>query len=244
MNLTLKKKIAREILVAIVSLGISGLAFLIGSLFDNSLSEKDRKTNEELKILESQIDSTITSFRTIPIVDSLYKIQFEFSSNYAKAFSTDNSKFTNYWFWENVRRSIDVKTFNFTLANDEVVKLISNPSEDNSESRRASLYVLKNTLSENYCKRWNCSFNCWMPLDSIKHEFARLAHDVSFEKYLSNGAWEKYSRLRVRYSNLEQDKIHQNLSHNNYKLEWGGLTFLICVIVLFGLRYFYYLMKL
>jgi hypothetical protein len=240
MKLTTKKKIAREIMIIIATLVLIGIAFMIGRYLDDKSDGEVQFVQSEIEKYDAEIDSTITEFRKNSNVDALYKVQKEFSYHYIQAITPYSEDQNNYAFWIKVRKSIGDNTFNFTYASDYVVDLIVDHSNLN-EPQRTHFNKL-NELLHDHC-RAKRNERCYLPSDSIKKEFAEFANDVRYEIYLSSETWDKYETLRAKHISSKETLAQLTVNLKNYEGILVTYTFLACIVLLFGLRYLYYLLR-
>jgi hypothetical protein len=240
MKLITKKKIAREIMIIIATLVLIGIAFMIGRYLDDKANGEVQFVQSEIEKCYAEIDSTITEFRKISNVDALYKLQSSFSYHYTQGLDPLSQDQSNYSFWINVRKSIEDNTFNFTYASDEIVDLICHNSELNEPQR--SHFAKLSELLKSHCSEKRNQW-CYLPCDSIKKEFAEFANDVRYEAYLPSETWEKYEKLRAKHISSQKSLAQLEKNLTDYEEIFVTYTFLTCILLLYGLRYLYYLLK-
>ena len=230
MNFKTKRIFARELLLVILSSVIYLLAFWFGMFLDNIEKKKNEKKADEINAYDSQIDNYLLEFRKNPKVDSIYKLQINFYSDYCKLSSINKLDNGNYFFWKNVRKSIADSTFNFTYANDEIIQKFDNQHE--SEHNKNIQNVL---YTQHYLKKSEYGID-W------KLEFKLFALNNNYEKYLSPLEWKNYQEIRERRVQLgETDYLYYSVNHNKSNFTEIALT--MCISILFLLRYLIYLIK-
>lgn len=230
MKLNTKKVFAREILLIIFSSLLCVLAFWIGGFVDNVQDKKEEKLYSEMLVCEKQIDNYHNKFFKIQQVDSIMKIQMIFYSEYSKFLNNDTLDQGNYFFWKNVRKSINDSTFHFTYAKDEMINLIRNNNEINL------------ILHENKRKRLNDE-TAYCFQNEIRNEFKLFALSNGYEKYISPYDWKTYQELREKKIELGIKKEKEERRNHNIDESFLEFAFLFCISVFFLLRYFYYLVK-
>jgi hypothetical protein len=240
MKLTTKKKLAREILAIIATLALIGVAFIIGRYLEDKANGEVRFVQSEIEKCYAEIDSAITEFRKNSNVDMLYKLQSSFSHHYIQGADPLSQDQSNYSFWINVRKSIEDNTFNFTYASDEIVDLIYDSSELN-EPQRTHFSKLNELLHDH--RRAKLNHQCYLPSDSIKKEFAEFADYVKYEAYLPSETWDKYETLRAKHIASQEALAQLQMNLKDYEEIFVTYTFLACILLLFGLRYLYFLLK-
>jgi hypothetical protein len=228
MKLTTKKIIAREFLMLLVSLFLCLLAYGLDLFLEKQNDESLQKKRNEVYKYESQIDTYLNAFRKNPKVDSLYKLQMEFYSNYHNAFNRNESESGNYFFWKNLRNSISDSTFNISYARDEVVSEIIRGENENTSKLKEILWNQKFKRTGNYF-----GYN----LVEDKFEFRYFALNNMYEKYLSKDKWEKYENIRIKKREIENEI---EIAENNYGYDYLENVFILCIGLVFLLRYLVY----
>jgi hypothetical protein len=66
---------------------------------------------------------------------------------------------------------------------------------------------------------------------------------VKFETYLPSETWEKYETLRAKHISSKEKLAQLKMNLKDYEEILVTYTILICIVLLFGLRYLYYLLK-
>lgn len=238
MKLKTKKILAREILMIIISALICLLAFGFGLFLNKVESKKWKKIKDEIVICDNQTDNYYNNFSKNLKVDSILKIQLEFYSKYSELLHHDTLDQGNYFFWKNIRKSIQDSTFHFTYASDEIIELI------------ISNYSIRNILDNNKKDRLNDEYAFCATLNDCRNEFKLFALSNGYEKYISPYDWSKYQELREkkiklqRYMEKVSDAFYDD-SNIYYYYEGSFLeyAFFFCIYILFLLRYFYYLVN-
>ncbi len=234
MRLVAKKIFARELVYALIVLAMLLIAGVIFYILDEKRTSSIQKLEEENAILDAKVDSSISEFRKDNIVDSIYKLQMNFHSGYCEILRANNIQLLNsrdkynYFFWVHIRQSIKSKTFNFTYASDEICDYITYGSK---------LYSI---LLNNFSRR---KMNMPMLRFSVKEEFSNFALSNNFENKCAKKDWNNYEKLRLDRIECEE-KLE--LMKYNWDEPWREIPFYVLIfglIALFGIRYFYYLLK-
>ncbi len=205
------------------------IAFIYASILENNYAIKEQKMMNDLEKYSSQIDSCLFEFRKNPKIDSLYKLQTTFYTNYLEAFDIDSSDNRNYFFWKNLRKSIKDSTFNFSYANDEIMSEIQAGNNEHTSKLKEILLVQK-------LRRLNTYLG---DLADIKFEFKYFALNNNYERYLSSDDWKKYEEIRWQERKIEND-IDEKINYFDYKDYYVLYSFTFCLSVLFILRYLFY----
>jgi hypothetical protein len=227
MNAKVKKVIAREFVILLVATVIGAIGFFYGYVSKNNHWNELTKMNALNDSLDAEIVESITDFRKDPVVDSVYKIQMTFFDGYKKIQSKYASDSSNFFFWKNILSTVADSTFNFTYANDDAMNQIEGK------------YELRNILEWHRMK--------FYPSEDVYYKnkklFSSFVQNVQLYNFVSYDKWASYEKLRI-----EQDKVNSELP----KLEVKGYTdqgegfifgFGTSVILLFGVRYFVYLVR-
>jgi hypothetical protein len=233
MKLNTKKIIAREFLMILVSTFLCIIAYYSGLFIDNHYDSYSQKKNE-IKKYESQIDDYLIKFRKNTKVDSIYKLQMKFYSYYSNEVSLDSSDYGNYFFWKNIRKSIQDSTFNFSYANDEIISNIKSGNNENTA-------LLREILGNQKLKR----LGVWLEynLEDYKYEFKYFALHNNYERYISNNEWKKYEEVRIKKRKIENELKNEENEYENEYLSDRYLknVFIFCLSVFFILRYLFYI---
>jgi hypothetical protein len=216
MNSKIKRKVAEELLMILISLFICFISLSYGFYLEKVTQEKRNKIND----LDIRTDSFLLAFRKNKQVDSLLKLQWEFHIIYSNLVRLDSNDTHNYFFWINVRNSIKDSTFNLTYASDEIIK--------NANDIKYFLDKLK-------VKR--TATNLSWDVDSVRNEFKIFALSNDYERFLPKKSWQQYKEIRFTQFLLSSETIHQDFN----PLEYFLYAAFYCFVILFITRYFIYL---
>jgi len=223
MNLKTKKILAKELLFLIISMAICLSSYFLGIFIDDRERENYNKESVEIERIGTEWNILLEEFRKDARVDSIFKLQSEFHEIYTKSYSVEEIDKKNYFFWKNVRKSIDDKTFHFTYASDEIV-------ESFDYYFRRILFL----FDANETKDWSQM--------GKKELFLNFALNNNYEKYISKNDWKKYEDLREEhYSLLKKHEEIQYWSPRNSE-NFFIYAFGFSLGVLFFLRYVVYLL--
>lgn len=237
MNLKTKKLVARELLYLIVSIIISFSAFGIGLLKDNFENGIREKELSEIQRIESEYNYLLDGFRKDEKVDSIFNLQMRFHSYYVgidKIYFNDLDKIDkkNYFFWENVRKSISEKTFHFKYAKDELIeKWLLHYSGDPYNTSALKSILWSSSIKLNKEGKYD--------VIGYKEMFQDFALNNDFERYVSKTEWKKYQDLREEHYILDE-KYSKNPPHNDEQFFFYAIN--SCLGLLFFVRYVAYLL--
>ncbi len=237
MNLKTKKLVARELLYLIVSIIIGFSAFGIGLLkdhFENRIREKELS---EIQRIESEYNYLLDEFRKDEKVDSIFNLQMKFHSYYLSIYihyfgALDEIDTKNYFFWENVRKSISEKTFHFKYAKDEIIEkwLLNYEGYSYKHSDLRQILLSSSIMLDKEPK---------YDVMGYKEMFQDFALNNDFERYVSKTEWKKYQDLREEHFSL--DEKYSKTSPNNDE-QFLFYAIISCLGLLFFVRYLAYLL--
>jgi hypothetical protein len=226
MNSKLKRKVAEELLMILISLFICFSSFAFGLYLDNMKSNSIQEKENEINFLENKTDSFLLVFRKNIKVDSILKLQWEFHTKYKEIVRLDSNDSYNHFFWINVRNSIKDSTFNLTYASDEIIE---------------KAVDIKYFLSDLKNKRTSKGMS-W-DLDSVKNEFKYFAMNNNYERFLPEKSWNQYHKIRKNKYSLSLELISIRNSRNYDAGHFFMFAAVFCFAFFFMVRYFIYLLK-
>jgi len=138
----------------------------------------------------------------------------------------------NYFFWENVRKSISEKTFHFKYAKDGLIEKWLLDYQDDPYKTGALRYILR---SSSFILNKEIKYDVM----GYKEMFQDFALNNDFERYVSKTEWKKYQDLREEHYGLEE-KYSETPPHNDEQFFFYAIS--SCLGLLFFVRYLAYLL--
>ena len=220
----IKKIIAREVLVIVVSFFICLIAFIVGLLLDNQKKENIKELEKKCSDYDALINSSIIKFRKDPEVDSIYKTQMMFYDNYVRAVGVDSESPGNYFFWINVRKSIADSTFHLTYASDDIIDKIQ-------------VWQIRDFLRKLYGEIIPDKSH----EEQYKDQFKRYALSNNYERLIPQAEWEKYESLRREELELVQKRDIERNNVSSLQNKYLENAILMVFLTLFLFRYIFYI---
>jgi hypothetical protein len=179
----------------------------------------------------------LDEFRKDEKVDSIFNLQMKFHSYYVgidEFYFHDLDKIDkkNYFFWENVRKSISEKTFHFKYAKDGLIEKWLLDYQDDPYKTGALRYILR---SSSFILNKEIKYDVM----GYKEMFQDFALNNDFERYVSKTEWKKYQDLREEHYGLEE-KYSETPPHNDEQFFFYAIS--SCLGLLFFVRYLAYLL--
>lgn len=236
-----KKILAKEVLFVILTLLITLLFYLFGVVKDYRNKHNYETMVSEFKSYDEECDSKLLEFRKNVNVDSLYKLQTRFFTDYEVEilkpspqsillgiFSFD---YDNYFFWNDIRKSIRDNTFNQTFSSDYAINRITH------KSTTSMWPILAHQARSHGLSLWTNH------IDDIKMEFKLFALRNNFKRYIPIKSYNHYRLIRNKQKSLLEELFkYENINYNSSS-DFFKFGIMFCFSILFGLRYIIYILK-
>lgn len=239
-----KKILAKEVLFVILTLLITLLFYLFGVVKDYLNKQNYETKVSEFKSFDEDCNSILLEFRKNVKVDSLYKLQTKFFRDYEVEILNPSPHSTllgiysfdydNYFFWNDLRKSINKNTFNQTFSSDYAIERITN----SYYSSHTCLWpILVHQANSHGFWLWGNRHN------DIKKEFKLFAIRNDFKKYIPTKFYNNYQSIRTKQKSTFDELLkYKNVKYNS-SYNYFILGIILCFSMLFGLRYIIYITR-
>jgi hypothetical protein len=239
-----KKILAKEVLFVILTLLITLLFYLFGVVKDYRNKHNYETMVSEFKSYDEECDSKLLEFRKNVKVDSLYKLQTKFFRDYEVEILKPSPQsillgiysfdYDNYFFWNDIRKSINENTFNQTFSSDYAIERIT---KSYYSSYTCLWPILVHQAKSHGLWLWNNHIN------DVKREFKLFALRNNFKRYIPIKSYNQYRLIRIKQKSLLEELFkYENVNYNSSS-DYFKFGIIFCFSILFGLRYIIYILK-